>query len=65
MLENTRFVSHDEHDMSYKFAALTLEISPTIEINQVFSRIHVYYSLLKQFKEDLFVQKCVLSRTEE
>ena len=32
---------HDEHDVSYQFAALTREIScPTIEINQVFPRTH-------------------------
>ena len=46
VLGNTRFISHVEHDISHLFAALTREIScSTLEINLVFPRTHVLFSI--------------------
>ena len=46
VLGNTRFISRVEHDISHSFAALTPEIScSTLEINLVFPRTHVLFSM--------------------
>ena len=46
VLGNTRFISRVEHDISHSFAALTREIScSTLEINLVFPRTHVLFSI--------------------
>jgi hypothetical protein len=49
VLGNTRFISRVEHDISHSFAALTREIScSTLEINLVFPRTHVLFSIYQE-----------------
>jgi hypothetical protein len=46
LLGNTRFISRVDYMISHSFAALTREIScSTLEINLVFPRTHVLFSI--------------------